>query len=631
MAEQNFADAVKILDKTISDSSEKQSGIIGDSFGLIQEKSLGFLNKTKAFEAVKWALTKRREKKKFIQEQTIIKNAAKVEKKRIIEERKLLLKNLGLSDDEFEFLKEQKAANDKFAENNEMLAKVAKEQLGLGPELEKALLQGQIKSINGSGGLSDVINKSLEDSSELYRENMEQQKVRDAASDKRLKNKPKTAADKEKAQKEESRSQKLMNALKGLGEKGKEKVKNVGGSAWDKLKKMFIGAAILGFVALIAAFMNSKMWKTLKKKFEQFSAFFKETILPFITDVMGPALFGEGGTFDKLLTDIKIYFDELVAGFTKLFKGDLTGVLDIGKAIGKLVVNMVDNLVTTVMKMFGVKFEPGETALDKLIGLVTGWFDSVVAWARNKFGSLATMVFGKETKGQEEKRLGDLAKEEEKERADEILEKKSNLDIAKVNRVKKRKQLELQVQMAADELEDAEMSNDDDSRERFTMNNNSLEKRRLKTAKMLLLKQAERDQKAEIREAKSMMKLTTKNENFNADELKEAETVFQKLQAKQLATKAKRDIIKSKAAARGREVNTSALDVQLESRQKSLDAARQTRDILRQRASGQGGQTVNNGPSVNIDSSQKNQTSFSADSAMPTSAVTSAAINSQIN
>jgi hypothetical protein len=78
-------------------------------------------------------------------------------------------------------------------------------------------------------------------------------------------------------------------------------------------------------------------------------------------------------------------------------------------------------------------------------------------------------------------------------------------------------------------------------------------------------------------------------------------------------------------------VNTSALDVQLESRQKSLDAARQTRDILRQRASGQGGQTVNNGPSVNIDSSQKNQTSFSADSAMPTSAVTSAAINSQIN
>ena len=162
MAEQNFADAVKILDKTISDSSEKQSGIIGDSFGLIQEKSLGFLNKTKAFEAVKWALTKRREKKKFIQEQTIIKNAAKVEKKRIIEERKLLLKNLGLSDDEFEFLKEQKAANDKFAENNEMLAKVAKEQLGLGPELEKALLQGQIKSINGSGGLSDVINKSLE-------------------------------------------------------------------------------------------------------------------------------------------------------------------------------------------------------------------------------------------------------------------------------------------------------------------------------------------------------------------------------------------------------------------------------------------------------------------------------------
>ena len=240
------------------------------------------------------------------------------------------------------------------------------------------------------------------------------------------------------------------------------------------------------------------------------------------------------------------------------------------------------------------------------------------------------MVFGKETKGQEEKRLGDLAKEEEKERADEILEKKSNLDIAKVNRVKKRKQLELQVQMAADELEDAEMSNDDDSRERFTMNNNSLEKRRLKTAKMLLLKQAERDQKAEIREAKSMMKLTTKNENFNADELKEAETVFQKLQAKQLATKAKRDIIKSKAAARGREVNTSALDVQLESRQKSLDAARQTRDILRQRASGQGGQTVNNGPSVNIDSSQKNQTSFSADSAVPPSAVTNAAIDSNV-
>ena len=427
MAEQNFADAVKILDKTISDSSEKQSGIIGDSFGLIQEKSLGFLNKTKAFEAVKWALTKRREKKKFIQEQTIIKNAAKVEKKRIIEERKLLLKNLGLSDDEFEFLKEQKAANDKFAENNEMLAKVAKEQLGLGPELEKALLQGQIKSINGSGGLSDVINKSLEDSSELYRENMEQQKVRDAASDKRLKNKPKTAADKEKAQKEESRSQKLMNALKGLGEKGKEKVKNVGGSAWDKLKKMFIGAAILGFVALIAAFMNSKMWKTLKKKFEQFSAFFKETILPFITDVMGPALFGEGGTFDKLLTDIKIYFDELVAGFTKLFKGDLTGVLDIGKAIGKLVVNMVDNLVTTVMKMFGVKFEPGETALDKLIGLVTGWFDSVVAWVRNKFGSLATMVFGKETKGQEEKRLGDLAKEESEDNKKKV-EKRNNLN-----------------------------------------------------------------------------------------------------------------------------------------------------------------------------------------------------------
>jgi hypothetical protein len=242
------------------------------------------------------------------------------------------------------------------------------------------------------------------------------------------------------------------------------------------------------------------------------------------------------------------------------------------------------------------------------------------------------MVFGKETKGQEEKRLGDLAKEEEKERADEILEKKSNLDIAKVNRAKKRKQLELQVQMAADELEDAEMSNDDDSRERFTRNNNSREKRRLKTAKMLLLKQAERDQRAEIREAKSMMKLTTKNENVNADELKEAETVFQKLQAKQLATKARRDIIKSKAAKRGRaEPNTSALDVQLESRQKSLDAARQTRDILRQRASGQGGQTVNNGPSVNIDSSQKNQTSFSADSAMPTSAVTSAAINSQIN
>ena len=460
---------------------------------------------------------------------------------------------------------------------------------------------------------------------------MEQQKARDAATDKRLANPPKTAADKEKAQEEKSKSEKLLEALKGLGEKGKEKAAKVGGSAWDKLKKMFIGAAILGFIGLIGKFMNSEMWKNLKKKFQEFSDFFKTTILPWITDVLGPTLFGKDGSFDKTLKNIKVFFDELVAGFKKLLKGDLTGILDIGESIVKFAINIVDNLVTTVMKLFGVKFEPGETALDKLTGIITDWFASMVAWARNKFGSLATMVFGKETKGQEEKRLGDLAKEEEKERADEILEKKSNLDIAKVNRAKKRKQLELQVQMAADELEDAEMSNDDDSRESFTRNNNSREKRRLKTAKMLLLKQAERDQRAEIREAKSMMKLTTKNENFNADELKEAETVFQKLQAKQLATKARRDKIKRKAAARGREVNTSALDVQLESRQKSLDAARQTRDILRQRASGQGGQTVNNGPSVNIDSSQKNQTSFSADSAMPTSAVTSAAINSQIN
>ena len=560
MAEpESFADAIKSLDKTMAGGTERQSGMVGDGVRLIKKNVLGFLAGRKAFQAVKWVLEKRKTKKKLISDQ------------------KLLRERYGLNTKEFEFLKEQKVINDKFAETNEMFAKVAKEQIGIGDELEKALLEGQIKAINGAGGLSDVINKSLEASSELYRKNMEQQKARDAATDKRLANPPKTAADKEKAQEEKSKSEKLLEALKGLGEKGKEKAAKVGGSAWDKLKKMFIGAAILGFVALIGAFMNSEMWKTLKKKFQEFSDFFKETILPWIEDVLGPTLFGKDGTFDKLLTDLKIYFDELVAGFKKLLKGDLTGILDIGKSIVKFAINIVDNLVTTVMKLFGVKFEPGETALDKLTGIITDWFASMVAWARNKFGSLATMVFGKETKKAEKERLAKLAKKESKDNKKEIERREKALAESKERGKKKTDQLKHAVEMAELDVEDAEMSGSS-----YKINR---KKRLLSVAKMNQQMAKKSDEKFEIEMEKKIKNIKAKEENSIKKKFLEAETVFQKLKKEQEAQK--------KASANLTGGGLTAAKATMSRRQEKLDAAKQTRDILKasidaKRAEGQG-------------------------------------------
>ena len=181
MAEpQSFADAIKSLDKTMAGGTEKQSGMISDGVGLIKKNVLGFLAGQKAGQAVMWVLEKRRDKKK------------------LIEDRKVLADHLGINKKVYENFAREKKLSDQRKIINDKLMEGAK-ALGINAE----------KLVENNGNVSSVLELSLD---ELKKSN------------KLVKSPKLNAADHEVANDNEIREEKQMNifermakSLEGIG------------------------------------------------------------------------------------------------------------------------------------------------------------------------------------------------------------------------------------------------------------------------------------------------------------------------------------------------------------------------------------------------------------------------------
>jgi hypothetical protein len=178
----------------------------------------------------------------------------------------------------------------------------------------------------------------------------------------------------------------ITSVASGIGSILKDKVKQIGGDIFSKLKKFAFGAAVAG----VLAFLNSKYWEDTKK-------FIIDDLIPALKNlwenVLSPILSVFKDVFVKQWENIKVLFDDLGTAIQDFKDGNiLSGITTLVKGLGTFFLTTIDNAITGVYNLVAKLFGWEET--DSVWGSIKGAFNDVVQWFKDKFLWLGSTITG---------------------------------------------------------------------------------------------------------------------------------------------------------------------------------------------------------------------------------------------